>query len=284
VSGQPDKWDAGNAIRDDKWTAAEIDEWVKPRLRARRKEAPAAETKPEQEEKPKAAPRLAARGDADPLNVGTDKHGVVPLGHNHGLYYYYSKGRKQVVTLAAASHKKLELMALASTSYYWERSKFAGEKGVSWDAAAAYLMDCCHAVGVFDSGRIRGRGAWLDNSRSVLHLGDRLLVDGEERDIFLEGSKYVYEHAVTLSQTIAPPLTGEEAKAILKIFEKFDWERSIHGRLLAGWVAVAPICGALAWRPSIWLTGPSASGKSTLTSVIALTRIIHEGGGCGASP
>lgn len=270
VSGQPDKWDAGNAIRDDKWTAEQIDKWVKPRLRVRRKEAPATEAKPKPDDKPKAAPRPAARGGADQLNVGTDKHGVVPLGHNHGQYFYYSKGRKQVVTLSAASHKKLELMSLASVPHYWERTKFAGEKGVAWDSVAAHLMDLCHAVGVFDPARIRGRGAWLDAGRSVLHLGDRLLVDGEERDLFLDGSKYVYENAVPLSQAIAAPLTAEEASAVLDIFKKFEWDREINGRLAAGWVAIAPVCGALAWRPSIWLTGPSGSGKSTLTSVIAL--------------
>ena len=34
------------------------------------------------------------------------------------------------------------------------------------------------------------------------------------------------------------------------------------GTLMAGWIAIAPICGALQWRPSVWLTGGSGAGKS----------------------
>jgi putative DNA primase/helicase len=36
------------------------------------------------------------------------------------------------------------------------------------------------------------------------------------------------------------------------------------GLLIAGWVALAPICGALDWRPHIWLTAGSGSGKSAI--------------------
>src|SRR3546814_12291625 len=35
-------------------------------------------------------------------------------------------------------------------------------------------------------------------------------------------------------------------------------------RSLAGWIAIAVICGALNWRPHVWLTGSSGSGKSWL--------------------
>jgi len=33
-------------------------------------------------------------------------------------------------------------------------------------------------------------------------------------------------------------------------------------RMMAGWCVVAPICGALSWRPHIWVTGGAGSGKS----------------------
>ena len=34
--------------------------------------------------------------------------------------------------------------------------------------------------------------------------------------------------------------------------------------LLAGWVALAPVCGALGWRPHAWITGKAGSGKTTI--------------------
>jgi putative DNA primase/helicase len=36
------------------------------------------------------------------------------------------------------------------------------------------------------------------------------------------------------------------------------------GLLLAGWIALAPICGALQWRPHLWLTASAGSGKSAI--------------------
>jgi putative DNA primase/helicase len=206
-----------------------------------------------------------------PLSVGTAKHGIVPLGHDRGKYYYLSRGSRQVVGLTASQHTKLELMALASVPYFWERTPFKNDKGgVSWDQAADHLMQSCQQVGIYNPDKIRGRGAWLDKGRAVLHLGDRLIVDGMEHDLLLAGSTHVYEGAVPLSQALEDPISATEAKKILDIFSDFEWERPIDGRLLAGWCAVAAICGALTWRPSIWLTGPSGSGKTTLTSVIAL--------------
>jgi len=40
------------------------------------------------------------------------------------------------------------------------------------------------------------------------------------------------------------------------------WEREVSAHLLAGWIVVAPICGALKWRPHIWITGGAGTGKS----------------------
>jgi len=42
--------------------------------------------------------------------------------------------------------------------------------------------------------------------------------------------------------------------------------------MLAGWLFLAPICGLLSWRPSIWLCGERGSGKTYVgTNIIART-------------
>ena len=33
---------------------------------------------------------------------------------------------------------------------------------------------------------------------------------------------------------------------------------------LLGWLVLAPVCGALNWRPHIWLTGGAGTGKTTI--------------------
>ena len=46
--------------------------------------------------------------------------------------------------------------------------------------------------------------------------------------------------------------------------------------LLAGWVALAPTCGCLDWRPHIWLTGGAGTGKSLIHRFIS--PLLHDMG------
>jgi putative DNA primase/helicase len=62
----------------------------------------------------------------------------------------------------------------------------------------------------------------------------------------------------------ASPLNDLEAFEILDLASRFSWEVQASGTLLAGWCALAPICGALDWRPHAWLTAAAGSGKSEL--------------------
>lgn len=189
--------------------------------------------------------------------------GIVPLGFDRGIFYYLSRSAKQVFALTPQQHTRPFFIAMASVPHHWSRTQFAGDKGkIDWDAAADFHMRACRDVGVYDPERIRGRGAWFDDGHAVLHLGDRLIVDGIEGPLMLAGSRCVYEAALPLLGDLPEPLSTVQAHALVKICAKLQWEKPIDGTLLAGFLAIAPICGGLAWRPSIWLTGPTASGKT----------------------
>jgi putative DNA primase/helicase len=189
--------------------------------------------------------------------------GVTPLGFDREFNYYFSRARKQVVALTAQQHTEAYFVNMASIAHHWSRTKYLGAKGkINWDEARAELMDQCRQVGIYDPDRIRGRGAWLDQGRAVLHLGDRLIVDGVRCPLMLPGSTAIYEAALPMLRDLPDPLPTSEANKLVKICARLHWERPISGTLLAGWLAIAPICGGLAWRPSIWLTGPTGSGKS----------------------
>ncbi|TXN15857.1 hypothetical protein FV219_01680 [Methylobacterium sp. WL122] len=45
---------------------------------------------------------------------------------------------------------------------------------------------------------------------------------------------------------------------------RFTFRDPKNARLLLGWLAIAPICGVLAWRPHCFVYGPPKAGKSTL--------------------
>jgi len=124
---------------------------------------------------------------------------------------------------------------------------------------------------------LRGRGAWLDHGRIVIHTGTALIIDGKKRALGLDDTEFVYEIGSNLNLSTENPLEAEEAAKLSKVIEKLDWLRPIDGKLLAGWLAIVPICGVLNWRPHIWITAGAGSGKSWINKNI-LHRMTGE---CG---
>ena len=192
---------------------------------------------------------------------------VVPLGYDHGRFFYYSVSARQVTSLTAAQHSRAELCAMASQSYWYRAYQHhAGENGaLSWPSVAAEMMESCRRAGVYDPDRVRGRGVWLDDGRIVAHLGDRLVVDGHPAPLVLPGSRRIYEVGLPIlpvSDGLPVPLSVREAIWLEKICRSLRWQNRDAGRMLGGWLVLAPICGALEWRPSVWITGGAGAGKS----------------------
>lgn len=192
------------------------------------------------------------------------------LGVDEGTYYYLPSTTQQVTAISAAGHSnKANLLQLASLE--WWEATFASKNGPDWTAGASYLFDLNASIGTFDATKVRGRGAWFDDGKSVLHLGDRLLVDGQHVKISEFNTRYIYERK--------PPLEGlmpeghldeSEALRLHQVTGMLNWQKPINAALLAGWVVLAPICGAMSWRPHIWLTGQRGTGKSwVVTNIIA---------------
>ena len=63
---------------------------------------------------------------------------------------------------------------------------------------------------------------------------------------------------------IATPASTAEANRLVQICRRLTWENDLSGDLLAGWCVIALLCGVLAWRPHLWITGPAQAGKSTV--------------------
>lgn len=128
--------------------------------------------------------------------------------------------------------------------------------------AANWLVRTSEAIGFFDPEKVRGRGAWVDDERIVLHAGSALHVNGKRRQLSAFKSKYIYEAGQDLDIQQQKPLVAAESIKLLEITKLLNWERPVNAYLLAGWCVIAPYCGALNWRPHIWITGPAGTGKS----------------------
>lgn len=186
------------------------------------------------------------------------------LGYSGNSYYYLPRGTEQVAEVKKGSHTSpAELMSLAPLEW-WEMAYPKGKQGgADWHAAANDCMRGCERKGIYSTDRERGRGAWYDKGRAVLHLGNRLIVDGETAKIAEHDSSYIYTRQAPLEHGAdATPADDNTAADIAELFEELNWHKSVHAQMLAGWCLLAPICGAMTWRPHIWITAQRGAGKS----------------------
>lgn len=185
------------------------------------------------------------------------------LGYNGGSYFYLPRGTEQVASIRSGSHTSpAEMMSLAPVEW-WEMAYPKEKGGVDWYAAASDCMRRCERRGVYSMRNVRGRGAWYDKGASVLHLGNRLIVDGDMKNIIDHRSQYIYTRQSPMESIIdSEPATDAEAKEVFDLFAQLNWSKSVHGWLTAGWCALAPVCGAMPWRSHLWITAQRGAGKS----------------------
>jgi putative DNA primase/helicase len=206
------------------------------------------------------------------------------LGYNNGLFYYFPFFGRQIVALGVPGHTIQNLLQLDELDA-WER-KFGAthtikdkETGQSREVKTSHAKIALYSAnamvklaqerGVFmEEDRVRGAGAWIDEGRVVLHCGDMLFVNGKPSTFDNLRSHFTYVAAPRVLKPADEALSNFDANRLRVICESISWENPLSGALLAGWLAIAPICGALVYRPHIYLTGEAESGKSTVMDAI----------------
>jgi hypothetical protein len=203
-----------------------------------------------------------------PLGFSKDETGSL-------RFWFYAFMAKSMVSMTPSKMSKANLLQLAPLD--WWTMAFPKSSGFQIDAAVDFLQTICRKKGYFSNDRLRGRGAWLDHGRIVIHTGSSLIIDGKKRPLGVDDTEFVYEIGSNLNLSTDNPLSVSESSKLSKVVEKLDWLRPIDGKLLAGWLAIVPICGVLNWRPHIWITAGAGSGKSWINKNI-LHRMTGE---CG---
>lgn len=192
------------------------------------------------------------------------------LGHDRDSIYVYQFEKRMITCRAETDWSENALITLAPL--HWWEFEFPGEKGgINKRMAFNWLIRTAYSRGYFDPNSRRGRGAWRDDGRIVYHFGNEIWVDGKMLPVTSIDSSYVYEQARRLRHPAKTPLSGENGRKIVETAKLFHWTRPASALLLCGFVALGPICGALNWRPHIWLTGGAGSGKAQSHSEPVLT-------------
>ena len=186
------------------------------------------------------------------------------LGYDRGRYYVLVHEQSQIHVLAGSMIGAEATMLMLAPLQWWEFN-FPGDKGaLDKKRFQNWFFRLAAKRGIYDIGRLRGRGAWVDDGRVVFHHGLNLSVDGETMGVTQIKSRYVYELARTLPLPAETALSDADGARLVDIARMFRWSKPGAAALLAGWTFLAPVCGALRWRPHVWLTGGAGTGKSTI--------------------
>lgn len=191
-----------------------------------------------------------------PETIGPNVH-FRTLGYYGKNFLFYIQRTGQVVAYRGTELDMWgNLQTLAPASFWFDF--FKDDKKSITNALIRKSED----KGYYDPSIVRGRGVWEDEGRSVLHLGNKLIVDGAECDIRTFKTDYIYEQRVTMHVKSREPLDSSEATQLVDLCNLIRWDERISGFLLAGWIFSSIICGVLPWRSHIYLTGPVGSGKT----------------------
>lgn len=185
------------------------------------------------------------------------------LGYDHGEYFIFQHEKNQLMRWNKGDMTESGFLELAPADWWGMRFP---KKNALFDKPAMvdWLFRQAAAAGIYDPSCVRGRGAWIDAGRTVFHFGTHLWVDGQSMPVSAIKSEYVYEKARRLPAPADKALTDDEGKNLVDIAKMFRWTKPASAALLAGFVALAPLCGALRWRPHVWITGGAGCGKTTV--------------------
>jgi len=176
--------------------------------------------------------------------------------------WYRSTSTGQVATFRLGNLADL----LPVVGPHWIDRRYTDEKGrVRLLELQGDLCQIADAAGVFDDKCRRGRGVFIDEQRVVLHLGDRLEVDGVITPIHEFQSKFIYQLLPPLEfDPTVEPLTDEEGRQILSLLQRAGWNQPDDHLMLAGWIVSALLCGLMPKRPQMQFKVHRAGGKSEM--------------------
>lgn len=189
---------------------------------------------------------------------------IKSLGFSDSNYWFFST-YKNGITKCPVHITKPYVLDLAP-SKFWIKNYKNKSDGLNVAACGEFLKSLAHNEGQFDSTKLRGSGYFL-----IQPKGTKLYTASFGRTFMGE----VEDKTHITGQKIYIPQKNKDNKSLIRSIQEltdvvsgFCWSNPINGKLLMGWVLTAPFCGSLPFRPHMWLTGDSSSGKSWVAGEI----------------
>ncbi len=176
--------------------------------------------------------------------------GPRPLGFTMEGGYVFLDPLRQIIMVASAQQLLSPQWQLGlAPSGFWA-ARFPKQGGYSSMAAGEALIAAARKKGPFKPDRVRGRGVWREGDEVIVNFGQPIA-----------SKRYHYLCFMPIELTIGGSF---DAARLLRLLEAFNWRDPKDAMLMLGWLALAPICGALTWRTHAFVFGPARSGKTTL--------------------
>ena len=201
---------------------------------------------------------------------------VQPLGTRKGIYFYISS-LGEVRELRESAHRWQGITSIFGGDAKWLFDNFPTKtEGVvtGWQErkVGAWLMRQCSRRGLFDPAHgLRGPGVWrVEGGGLIVHCGDKIFDGSGWRDAGIEiGDIHYPAYPAEPRPDFANPASAKDAVYLHDHLAMWNWRNPPGAtRLVHGWMMCAMICGALDWRPHVWISGDIASGKSGLERLL----------------
>lgn len=195
------------------------------------------------------------RGMAQPYDPG--EIGPIPLGYaKDGSFALRDQIRGLILLHSANQLLNFQTLIGLAPTEFWAEQYPAKDRPFLPMAAGEAVLQACREKGPFDPAVVRGRGVWRENDQTIVNLGGEVPPD----------LNHTY---LAFSRINVPTHSEVDATGLRDLIAQFPFKYPLDAELLFGWLCLAPLCGALEWRPHAFLFGPPNSGKTTLHNLAA---------------
>lgn len=206
----------------------------------------------------------------------TDFLEIIPLGFDKSKYYYFSTRKKQIIEFTGSDHAQNKFLLEGEPKYWGDKYGYVVKQdgtltnNPDWKKVIWNLGKLSAEAGPFDNDKVRSVGAWEENKKIIVNIGDKIYYDNEFFPLYNNGikSNYFYQATKSYSIDFNRPLGNSDMIKFVEAFQMLKYKNHSDYIILLGWIFSAQIFAALPWRPHIWITGPRGAGKSTILNYI----------------
>lgn len=189
---------------------------------------------------------------------------IKSLGFTDSNYYFFST-YKNGVTKCGVSIGKSYILDIAPLKFWLKEYPTPNGANINADQCANYLKELSRDQGQFDPTKLRGSGYFNIGKKIYAASFGRTFMGEDQEMVHITGKKIYVPEEIQKDEL---KKLNKEVQMLTDAVSKFCWTNSLNGRLLMGWILSAPFSGCLPFRPHMWITGDSSSGKSWVRSQV----------------